>query len=143
MVQGILNGLTPAFFQQFLVPLESLGVEQFGHGLQFPFRVPKERWDHTGSLRRLQGLLQNSYWSMYWNLSPVPSAQVNQVRDVAKFVMSFVERIRADYRSYILILAKIRPESSERELVDVPKKKSKKRPLRSCPCILLYVYNFT
>ena len=25
----------------------------------------------------------------------------------------------------------------------VPKKKSKKRPLRSCPCILVYVYNFT
>ena len=56
LVQGILNGLTPALFQQFLVPLESLGVEQFGHGLQFPFRKSAERamgsqWDHWGDCR--------------------------------------------------------------------------------------------
>ena len=35
LVQGILNGFTPALFQ--------LGVEQFGHGLQFPFRKSAER----------------------------------------------------------------------------------------------------
>ena len=100
-----------------------------------------------GSLRRLQGLLQNSYWSMYWNLSPVPSAQVHQVRDVAKFVMSFVERIRADY---ILILTKILPESSERELVDhhlhffmFLRRNQKKATTIMSMYSAIYVYNFT